>query len=39
MYKVNCLNPIAQVGMDVFTDAYERVDNLADAQVAMREFF
>ena len=35
MYKVNCLNPIAQVGMDVFTDAYERVDNLADAQVAM----
>ena len=35
MYKVNCLNPIAQVGMDVFTNAYERVDNLADAQVAM----
>ena len=35
MYKVNCLNPIAQVGMDVFADAYERVDNLADAQVAM----
>ena len=35
MYKVNCLNPIAQVGMDVFTNAYEKVDQLADAQVAM----
>lgn len=35
MYKVNCLNPIAQIGMDVFTDAYEKVDNLADAEVAM----
>lgn len=35
MYKINCLNPIAAVGMDVFTDAYEKVDNFADAQVAM----
>lgn len=35
MYKVNCLNPIAQIGMDVFTDAYEKVENFADADVAM----
>lgn len=35
MYKINCLNPIAAVGMNVFTDAYEKVDNFADAQVAM----
>ena len=24
MYKVKCLNPIAKVGMDVFSDAYEK---------------
>ena len=35
MVKVNCLNPIAKIGMDVFTDNYETVDQLADAQVAM----
>ena len=35
MYKINCLNPIAEVGMNVFTEAYEKVDNFADAQVAM----
>ena len=35
MYKVNCLNPIAKIGMDIFTDAYEKTDNFAEAEVAM----
>lgn len=35
MYKVNCLNPIAKVGMDVFTNDYEKVDQLEGAEVAM----
>ena len=35
MYKINCLNPIAAIGMDIFTDAYEKTENFADAQVAM----
>ena len=28
MYKVKCLNPIAKVGMDVFSDAYEKTEEL-----------
>lgn len=35
MYKINCLNPIAAIGMDIFTDAYEKTDNFSEAQVAM----
>lgn len=35
MYKINCLNPIAAIGMNIFTDAYEKTENFADAQVAM----
>ena len=35
MYKINCLNPIAAIGMNIFTDAYEMTENFADAQVAM----
>ena len=35
MYKINCLNPIAAIGMDIFTDVYEKTENFADAQVAM----
>lgn len=35
MYKVNCLNPIAKVGMEVFNDAYETVEGFADADVVM----
>ncbi|HAV90230.1 MAG TPA: 3-phosphoglycerate dehydrogenase [Eubacterium sp.] len=33
MFKYNCLNPIANVGLDIFTDAYEKTDdvNAADA--------
>ncbi len=33
--KYNCLNPIAQIGLDVFDATYEKVDNLADADVAL----
>ena len=36
MYKVKCLNPIAKVGMDVFSDAYEKTEEFAEAEVAMR---
>ena len=35
MYKVKCLNPIAKVGMDVFSDAYEKTEEFAEAEVAM----
>ncbi|MDD3221667.1 MAG: 3-phosphoglycerate dehydrogenase [Clostridia bacterium] len=35
MYKINCLNPIAAIGMDIFTDAYEKTDDFSEAQVAM----
>ena len=35
MYKVKCLNPIAKVGMDVFSDAYEKREEFAEAEVAM----
>ena len=35
MYKVHCLNPIAKIGMDVFTNNYEKVDQFEGADVAM----
>ena len=35
MYKVKCLNPIAKVGMNVFSDAYEKTEEFAEAEVAM----
>ncbi|MBQ9991495.1 MAG: phosphoglycerate dehydrogenase [Lachnospiraceae bacterium] len=31
MFKYHCLNPIAQVGTDRFTENYEQTDNLAEA--------
>ncbi len=33
--KYNCLNPIAQIGLDEFTADYEQVENFADADVAL----
>lgn len=33
--KYNCLNPIAQIGLDEFDGNYERVENLSDADVAL----
>ncbi|MGN0203684.1 MAG: 3-phosphoglycerate dehydrogenase, partial [Coprococcus sp.] len=35
MMKISCLNPIAAVGMDLFTDAYEKVDDFALSDAAL----
>jgi len=35
MIKVNCLNPIAAVGMDLLTDNYEKVENYEDANAVL----
>lgn len=32
MFKYHCLNPIAQVGLDIFSKDYEKTDQLAEAQ-------
>ena len=35
MYKINCLNPIAACGMDLFDDQYEKVDDFAAADAVL----
>lgn len=35
MVKVNCLNPISKVGMKLFSDNYEIVDDFAQADAAL----
>lgn len=35
MVKVNCLNPIAAVGLDLFTDQYEKVDDFSSADAVL----
>lgn len=35
MFKINCLNPIANVGLDLFSDNYEIVDRFDDANAAL----
>ena len=35
MVKVNCLNPIAAVGMDLLTDNYEKVEKFEDANAVL----
>lgn len=35
MYKYNCLNPIANIGLDLFDGQYEKVDELKDADAAL----
>ena len=35
MFKYTCLNPIAPVGLNKFTDGYEKTDNFADAQAVL----
>ena len=35
MYKVNCLNPISNYGMDLLTNNYETIDNAQDAQAIL----
>ena len=33
--KYNCLNPIAEIGLNIFTEQYEKVDRLQDADVVL----
>ncbi len=35
MTKINCLNPIANVGLDLFTDKYEMTDDFAQADAVL----
>ena len=35
MFNYTCLNPIANVGLDLLTDDYKKVDDLADAQAVL----
>lgn len=35
MYKYNCLNPIAGVGLDLFSDEYTKVEELKDADAVL----
>ena len=35
MYKYDCLNPIAGVGLDLFSDEYTKVDELKDADAVL----
>jgi Phosphoglycerate dehydrogenase and related dehydrogenases len=35
MFKYNCLNPIANVGLDLFTENYEKVEALEDAEAIL----
>lgn len=35
MFKINCLNPIANVGLDLFSDNYEVVDQFNDANAVL----
>lgn len=35
MIKYNCLNPIAPIGLDLFTDSYEKVDAVNEADAVL----
>ena len=35
MYKYTCLNPIAEIGLNLFSDNYEKVDSLEGADAAL----
>ena len=35
MVQYSCLNPIAACGLDLFTDEYKKVDDMADAQAVL----
>ncbi|MGN0484287.1 MAG: phosphoglycerate dehydrogenase [Lachnospiraceae bacterium] len=35
MFKYTCLNPIANIGLDLFDDQYEKVEELKDADAAL----
>ncbi len=33
--KYNCLNPIAEIGLNIFTEEYDKVENLNDADIVL----
>lgn len=33
--KYNCLNPIADIGLNIFTEQYEKTDNMNDADIVL----
>lgn len=35
MYRYNCLNPIAAVGLDLFSEDYKKVDDMNDAEAVL----
>ena len=35
MFNYTCLNPIAGVGLDLFSDDYKKVDDIKDADAAL----
>ena len=35
MYQYHCLNPIAEVGLDLFTEDYQKTEELNDAQAVL----
>ena len=35
MIQYTCLNPIAACGLDLFTDAYEKTEDLQNAQAVL----
>lgn len=35
MFKINCLNPIADIGLKIFDDKYTKVDNFSDAEAVL----
>ena len=35
MFQYHCLNPIASVGLDLFSDAYEKVEDMKEAQAVL----
>ena len=35
MHRYNCLNPIANVGLELFSDDYQKVDELKDAEAVL----
>jgi len=35
MYKYKCLNPIANIGLDLFSDKYEKVDEIEGAETIL----
>lgn len=35
MYKYHCLNPIASVGLDLFSDDYQKVEDMKDAEAVL----